>query len=68
MMDFTHLVVQAADIEQRYIYFKTHENILSIDGYSGIDVNLNRFPPIKIKSDILVLVLRKFPKPLDSPE
>ncbi|CAG7725517.1 unnamed protein product [Allacma fusca] len=62
MMEFTHLIVGAEDIQSRYMYYKTHETIISVEGYSGIDMNLNRFPPIRIKTETLVLVLRKLPK------
>lgn len=56
---FTHLLVEAEDVNERLAYFKTHEILVSEEGFAGIDFAWNRVPPISIKSEPKVLVLRR---------
>ncbi len=59
ILQFSHLLVEAEDIEERLAYFKTHEILVSEEGFAGIDFAWNRVPPISIKTEPKVLVLRK---------
>lgn len=59
VLEFSHLLVEAEDVEKRLAYFKTHEILVSEEGFSGIDFAWNRVPPISIKTEPKVLVLRK---------
>lgn len=59
MMEFTHLILEADNVQNRYAFYETHDVQIAVEGFTGIDVNPNRFPPILIKSDTKVLVLKK---------
>jgi len=61
MFDFTHIILEADNVDNRYAYYDTHEILITVDGFTGIDFNVYRFPPIRIKSETKVLVLRKLP-------
>ncbi|ODN02533.1 putative Dol-P-Man:Man(7)GlcNAc(2)-PP-Dol alpha-1,6-mannosyltransferase [Orchesella cincta] len=59
ILQFSHLLVEAEDVEERLAYFKSHEILVSEEGYAGIDFLWNRVPPVSIKTEPKVLVLRK---------
>lgn len=59
LQTFSHLLVGEDTVENRLVYFKTHDILVSQDGFVGIDFSLKRVPPVHIKSEPMVLVLRR---------
>ena len=59
MLGFTHLLIGSMNVEDRFMYFKTHEVLVTVEAFLGIDVKLSRYPPVRIKTEPRVLVLRR---------
>jgi len=59
LQSFTHLLVGTELVEDRLTYFNTHDILVSQDGFSGIDFSFRRVPPVQIKSEPKVIVLKK---------
>ena len=59
MMSFTHLLVGTMNVEERYAYFKSHEVAATMDAFVRIDFQLLRYPPVRIKTEPSVLILRR---------
>ena len=57
MSSFTFLLISAPD---HAYYEETHDVLLSVEGFSGLSIDRNQFPPVKItlREQILVLVRR----------
>ena len=55
MSSFTFLLISTSDHAH---YEGTHDVLLSVEGFSGLSINRNQFPPVKItlREQILVLV------------
>jgi alpha-1,6-mannosyltransferase len=58
-LEFTHLLIGTMNVEDRFMYFKTHEVLASVEAFLGIDLKIFRYPPLRIKTEPRVLVLRR---------
>lgn len=56
LLKYDYLLVQSKD---EVNFYKTHEVLLVTDGFFGIDFKFNRFPPVKVKTEHAVTVLRR---------
>lgn len=59
LQEFSHLLVGEETTENRLTYFKTHDILVSQDGFVGIDFSWRRRPPVIVKTEPTVLVFRK---------
>ncbi|CAH1266236.1 ALG12 [Branchiostoma lanceolatum] len=57
LMAYTHLLLETTD--QSRLYTESHDTLVSVEGFSGIQKQFRSFPPISIKTEPRILVLAK---------
>lgn len=60
-MSFTHLVIGSSnrDNEDMLPYKHSHHILFTVPGFSHVSWNYNTFPPLKIKTNTKIFVLKK---------
>ena len=61
MMEYTHLMIGVSHTDSRELlpYAQSHNLVAKVEGFDGIFLDYNKFPPLQIKTSTKIWILKK---------